>query len=88
MPQIKNKEDQNCRLVVINDLELEEKGYLPISNQSYAKIVEVEGRKRMVEVRLIVRKDDFEAEEVLEDEREEYELNLEKWKAKERKSKD
>ncbi len=88
MPQIKNKEDQNCRLVVINDLELEEKGYLPISNQSYAKIVEVEGRKRMVEVRLIVRKDDFEAEEMLEDEREEYELNLEKWKVKGRKSKD
>lgn len=88
MPQIKNKEDQNCRLVVINDLELEEKGYLPISNQSYAKIVEVEGRKRMVEVRLIVRKDDFEAEEILEDEREEYELNLEKWKVKGRKNKD
>lgn len=88
MPQIKNKEDQNCRLVVINDLELEEKGYLPISNQSYAKIVEVEGRKRMVEVRLIVRKDDFEAEEMLEDEREEYELNLEKWKVKGRKSRD
>lgn len=87
MPQIKNKEDQNCRLVVINDLELEEKGYLPISNQSYAKIVEVEGRKRMVEVRLIVRKDDFEAEEMLTDEREEYELNLEKWKMKGRKSK-
>lgn len=87
MPQIKNKEDQNCRLVVINDLELEEKGYLPISNQSYAKIVEVEGRKRMVEVRLIVRKDDFEAEEILEDEREEYELNLEKWKVKGRKNK-
>lgn len=87
MPQIKNKEDQNCRLVVINDLELEEKGYLPISNQSYAKIVEVEGRKRMVEVRLIVRKDDFEAEEMLEDEREEYELNLEKWKVKGRKNK-
>lgn len=88
MPQIKNKEDQNCRLVVINDLELEEKGYLPISNQSYAKIVEVEGRKRMVEVRLIVRKDDFEAEEILEDEREEYELNLEKWKVKGKKNKD
>lgn len=88
MPQIKNKEDQNCRLVVINDLELEEKGYLPISNQSYAKIVEVEGRKRMVEVRLIVRKDDFEAEEMLEDEREEYELNLEKWKVKGKKNKD
>lgn len=88
MPQIKNKEDQNCRLVVINDLELEEKGYLPISNQSYAKIVEVEGRKRMVEVRLIVRKDDFEAEEMLEDEREEYELNLEKWKVKRKKSRD
>lgn len=87
MPQIKNKEDQNCRLVVINDLELEEKGYLPISNQSYAKIVEVEGRKRMVEVRLIVRKDDFEAEEILEDEREEYELNLEKWKVKGKKGK-
>lgn len=88
MPQIKNKEDQNCRLVVINDLGLEEKGYLPISNQSYAKIVEVEGRKRMVEVRLIVRKDDFEAEEMLEDEREEYELNLEKWKVKGKKSRD
>lgn len=88
MPQIKNKEDQNCRLVVINDLELEEKGYLPISNQSYAKIVEVEGRKRMVEVRLIVRKDDFEAEEMMEDEREEYKLNLEKWKVKGRRSED
>ena len=88
MPQIKNKEDQNCRLVVINDLELEEKGYLPIYNQSYAKIVEVEGRKRMVEVRLIVRKDDFEAEEVLADEREEYELNLEKWKMKSKKTED
>ena len=88
MPQIKNKEDQNCRLVVINDLELEEKGYLPISNQSYAKIVEVEGHKRMVEVRLIVRKDDFEAEEILEDEREEYELNLEKWKVKGKINKD
>lgn len=87
MPQIKNKEDQNCRFVVINDLELEAKGYLPISNQSYAKIVEVEGRKRMVEVRLIVRKDDFEAEEMLEDEREEYELNLEKWKVRGGKSK-
>lgn len=88
MPQIKDKKDQNCRIAVINDLELEAKGYLPISNQSYAKIVEVEGSKRMVEVRLIVRKDDFEAEEMLADEREEYELNLEKWKMKSKKKED